>query len=195
MPQQLGDPEVSMTIVPDRAVESLANDLRLNREDAKALVEAISVGASTPAVIGQLAHSRAWTYNEAEFYIGSALRFLVQRGYVEDSWTEQQIQRGPPPTFVQACGPVARAAVDDEGGAHEQVRARLAVAPVTFVYPAGAPNFGLVRDALLSGGVVRVWTAPAEIKGQGSVVRIWQLEKEGQTIVWYSDTAAYYAGG
>jgi hypothetical protein len=182
-------------VLPEKALESLASDLRLSPQEVHAVVDAIVAESGSPAAIRRLAHTWAWTYNEAEFNVDRARRLLVAWGYLEDPSVEQQLRRGPPDSFAHARGPVVNAEVADGGSPREQVRVRLAVAPFTFVYPIGAPNYDAVKHALLSGGVVRIWSAPGELVPGGPGARIWQLEQGAQTIVWYSDTAPYFAAG
>jgi hypothetical protein len=178
-------------MVPESDVESLATDLQLSPEDVRSIMH-ITTKQDSIGAIRRLADLHSWTFNEAKSYVDRVRRRLVELGYLDDVRILQEIQYGPVQPYLHADGHILSSKVVGDGQASEQASVRLDVAPFTFVYPAGAPNYSKVKEALLTGGKLKVWSRPGDGLSANSTLHIRQLEKDGQVLVWYADTAPYY---
>jgi hypothetical protein len=178
-------------MVPETEVQLLARDLRLSSDDVRAIIS-IAMKQSSPTELRRLTDLHSWTVNEASSYIDQMRRRLVELGFLDDLRIAQEIRCGPVEPYLQAEGRVESGTVEREGQPHERIYIRLDVAPFTFDYPLGAPNYAKIKEAVLTPGILKISARASNNVRANSTLRIRQLEKDGQVLVWFADTGAYF---
>lgn len=182
-------------MLPESVVHAVARELGLRPEEVRAIVRSRVPRDRWPGTIRRLADACSWTYNEALLNVDRVRHRLVEAGLLDDLRTMQDLRYGPPAGSFQAVGRVTSATLDQGGRPDERVSVRLRGVPFRFFYPAGAPGYSQVKEALLAGGDVRVWSHSDQPLHASSRVPIRQLEKDGRVLIWYADSAPYFDPG
>lgn len=179
-------------LLPESTLRSVAGNLGLRPEEVRAIVRSGALQDGSSEAIRRLADACSWTYNETRFNVERVRRWLVELGLLDDLRTLQDLRYGPPAESLQAEGRIASVTVERKGRPDERVTVSLRAVPFRFFYSAGAAGYPEVKEALLAGGEVRIWS---HLPRAAAVLPIRQLERDGKVLIWYADTAPYFDSG